>query len=190
MSCLNCKFCKKALEAKFDFQKINNAQLHFDTSSVLFFSENLTPYNQYLAWKSRDLKRANLIHSTWSSKGLIKIRRSMNEKQYQLNMRMTYSISTQTLYLKKTIDQVKGSRFALITWDHGKVFTWEWCVTIFVHFQFFGIYSFMRFLVCNQINNGYCYYLFNSTFLLKQKFMDYIHWTNVSDETTNFLTCS
>ena len=77
---MNCKFCKKALEAKFDFQKINNAKLHFDTSFVLFFSENVTPYNQYLAWKSRDLKRANLIHSTWSSKGLIKIRGSMNEK--------------------------------------------------------------------------------------------------------------
>ena len=74
------KFCKKALEAKFDSQNVNNAELHFDTISVLHFSENLTPYNQYLAWKCRELKRANLIHSTWSSKSLIKIRRSMNEK--------------------------------------------------------------------------------------------------------------
>ena len=64
----NHKFCKKAHEAKFDLQKINNAELHFDTSSVLYFSENLTPYNQYLACKCRELKRANLIHSTWSSK--------------------------------------------------------------------------------------------------------------------------
>ena len=77
---VNRKFCKKALEAKFDLRKINNAELHFDTSSVLYFSENLTPYNQYLAWKCRELKRAKLIHSTWSSKGLIKIRRSMYEK--------------------------------------------------------------------------------------------------------------
>ena len=77
---VNRKFCKKALEAKFDLRKINNAELHFDTSSVLYFSENLTPYNQYLAWKCRELKRANLIYSTWSSKGLIKISRSMNEK--------------------------------------------------------------------------------------------------------------
>ena len=101
------KFCKKALEAKFDSQNVNNAELHFDTISVLHFSENLTPYNQYLAWKCRELKRANLIHSTWSSKSLIKIRRSTNEKQYQLNMRMIYSISIQPLYLKKTIDQLK-----------------------------------------------------------------------------------
>ena len=42
---INRKFCKKAFEAKFDLQKINNAELHFDTSSVLYFSENLTPYN-------------------------------------------------------------------------------------------------------------------------------------------------
>ena len=42
---VNRKFCKKAFEAKFDLRKINNAELHFDTSSVLYFSENLTPYN-------------------------------------------------------------------------------------------------------------------------------------------------
>ena len=36
----------------------------------------------------------NLIHSTWSSKSLIKIRKSMNENQYQLKLRMIYSIST------------------------------------------------------------------------------------------------
>ena len=77
---VNCKFCKKSTEVKFILRKINNAELHFDTSSVLYFSENLTPYNQYLALKCKELKRANSIHSTWSSKGLIKIRRSMNEK--------------------------------------------------------------------------------------------------------------
>ena len=61
---VNHKFCKKALEAKFYLRKINNAELHFDTSSILYFSENLTPYNQYLTWKCRELKRANLMHST------------------------------------------------------------------------------------------------------------------------------
>ena len=63
---VNRKFCKKALGAKFDLRKIKDAELHFDTSSVLYFSENLTPYNQYLPWKCRGLKRANLIRSTWS----------------------------------------------------------------------------------------------------------------------------
>ena len=46
---VNCKFCKKALESKFDLRKINNPELPFDTSFVLYFNENLTPYNQYLA---------------------------------------------------------------------------------------------------------------------------------------------
>ena len=76
----NHKFSKKALVAKFDLWKINNAGLQFYTSSVLYFSENLTPSNQYLAWKCRELKRAKLIQRTWNSNGLIKIRGSMNEK--------------------------------------------------------------------------------------------------------------
>ena len=58
---VNCKYCKKALEARFDLQKINNTELYFNNSSVLYFSENLTPYNQYLASKCRELKRANLV---------------------------------------------------------------------------------------------------------------------------------
>ena len=33
---VNHKFCKKALEVKFELRKINNAELHFDTSSVLY----------------------------------------------------------------------------------------------------------------------------------------------------------
>ena len=45
---VNRKFCKKALEAKFDLRKISNAELHFGTSSVLYFSKNLTPYNHRL----------------------------------------------------------------------------------------------------------------------------------------------
>ena len=43
----------------------------------LFFSENLTPYNQKLAWKCRKLKHAGKMHSSWSSKGVL--RRTMNE---------------------------------------------------------------------------------------------------------------
>ena len=46
----------------------------------LFFSENLTPYNQKLTWKCREQKRAGKIHSSWSSKGVIKLRCTMNER--------------------------------------------------------------------------------------------------------------
>ena len=34
---VNRKFCKKALESKFDMRKINHAELHFDNNSVLYF---------------------------------------------------------------------------------------------------------------------------------------------------------
>ena len=40
--------------------------------------ENLTPYNQHLAWKCRELKRAGIIHSSWSSKGIVKLRLTAN----------------------------------------------------------------------------------------------------------------
>ena len=42
-------------------------------------SENLNLYNQHLAWKCRELKRAGVIHSSWSSKGIVKLRRTANE---------------------------------------------------------------------------------------------------------------
>ena len=35
--------------------------------------------NYILTLSVRELKKENLIHSTWNSKGLIKIKRSMNE---------------------------------------------------------------------------------------------------------------
>ena len=40
----------------------------------------MTPYNQKLAWKCRELKRAGRINSTWSTKWVIKLRRTMNER--------------------------------------------------------------------------------------------------------------
>ena len=48
--------------------------------AVLYFSENLTHYNQRLAWKCRELKRAGKVHSSWGSKGIVKLRCTMNER--------------------------------------------------------------------------------------------------------------
>ena len=104
------KFSKKTLEAKFDSQKVSNAELHFDIISVLHFSENLTPYNQYLAWKCRELKRANLIHSTWSSKSLIKIRRSMNEKPIPIEHENDIFNFYPTFVFKENHRPIKRSR--------------------------------------------------------------------------------
>ena len=47
----------------------------------LYVSENLTLYNSVqVAWKCRELKRAGVIHSSWSSKGIIKLRCTGNER--------------------------------------------------------------------------------------------------------------
>ena len=53
--------------------------------TLKFVSENLTPYNQHLAWKCRELKRVKKIHKVWSMKGVIKIRQSSNERAYSIN---------------------------------------------------------------------------------------------------------
>ena len=43
------------------------------------YDKNWFPSNQHLAWKCRELKRASKIHSSWSSKGIVKLRCTMNE---------------------------------------------------------------------------------------------------------------
>ena len=61
----NRKHCNAILSKKFE-------------TCENYVSENLTPYNQHLAWKCRELKRAGIIHSSWSSKGIVKLRRTAN----------------------------------------------------------------------------------------------------------------
>ena len=48
-------------------------------------NKNVTPYNQHLAWKCRELKRAGVIHSSSSSKDIIKLRRTVNERPISIN---------------------------------------------------------------------------------------------------------
>ena len=77
---VNRKHAEEALAKKSDLKKIDKVNLNFDSNVVLFFSKNLTPFNQCLALKCCELKHAGKIHSSWSSKGVIKLRRTMNEK--------------------------------------------------------------------------------------------------------------
>ena len=75
---MNRRVCKKAFEKKDLNSKLNNVKLEFRSDVKIFLSENLTPYNQHLSWMCRELKQARRIHSCWSSKGVVKIRRTMN----------------------------------------------------------------------------------------------------------------
>ena len=71
---VNRKHSEEAIAKKSDLKKIDNVNLNFESNVVLFFSENLTPFNQRLAWKCPELKRPGKIHSSWSSKRFIKLR--------------------------------------------------------------------------------------------------------------------
>ena len=77
---VNRKHCNAILSKKFETSKIDKSKLGFESNVKLYVSENLTPYNQHLASKCRELKRAGVIHSSWSSKGIIKLRRTANER--------------------------------------------------------------------------------------------------------------
>ena len=81
---VNRKVCKDALEKKFEVNRlIDNSKLGFKSfkrENKLFICENVTPYNQRLPWMFRELKRARKIHNSWSNKGIIEFRRTMNER--------------------------------------------------------------------------------------------------------------
>ena len=77
---VNRKFCYEALESKLNLRKVDSTKLGFQAGPVLYFSEKLTHYSQCLAWKCRELERASKSHNSWSSKGIVKLRRTMNER--------------------------------------------------------------------------------------------------------------
>ena len=97
---VNCKVCKDALEKKFEVNRLSDiSKLDFKRENKLFISENLTPYNQRLTWVCRELKRAKKIHNSWSNKGIIKFRRTMNlNDQYLLTMSLRQKPYIQTFF--------------------------------------------------------------------------------------------
>ena len=70
---VNRKVCKDVLKKKSEVNRIiDNSKFGFKRENKLFICENLTPYNQRLAWMCRELKRAKEIHNFWSNKGIIR----------------------------------------------------------------------------------------------------------------------
>ena len=53
-----------------DLHKLDRRTLGFNPVKTLYFSENLTPTNQLLAWKFRELKRASMIHTVHGVPGV------------------------------------------------------------------------------------------------------------------------
>ena len=78
---VNRRNCKTVLGKKLSLnRKLDSEKLGFQSDARIFVSENLTPYNQHLAWKCWELKRAGKIHSCWSAKGVVKIKGTINER--------------------------------------------------------------------------------------------------------------
>ena len=92
MRFVNRKFCNDALEKKKKLMSINKTELGFKPDVALYISENLTPFNQRLAWQCRELKRARVIHSCWSSEGVVKIRRTMNEHALSIDSKKDLTV--------------------------------------------------------------------------------------------------
>ena len=80
---VNRKNCYAALSKKLDLWHIDEVKLGFPEAN-LFINENLTPFNKKLAWKCKKLKRAGKIHTTRSTKRVIKLRHSMNEREISI----------------------------------------------------------------------------------------------------------
>ena len=68
---VNRKHAREALEKKSELKKIDNVNLNLGSNVALFFNENLTHFNQHLAWKC-NLEGAGKIHTSWSSKRVVK----------------------------------------------------------------------------------------------------------------------
>ena len=82
---VNRQHCFAILRQKFEISKIEKLKLGFESNVKLYVSKNVTPYNQHLAWKCRELKRAGIIHSSCSSKDIIKLGLTANERPISIN---------------------------------------------------------------------------------------------------------
>ena len=59
---------KAVLEKKLSLnRKLDSKKQGFHSNVRIFVSKNLTPYNQHLTWKCKELNQAGEIHSCWSA---------------------------------------------------------------------------------------------------------------------------
>ena len=99
---VNRKFCNDALEKKKQLMSLNKIELGFKPDVALYISENLTFFNQRLAWQCREHERARLIHSCWSLKGVVKIRRTMNERALSIDSEKDLTVLYSDSVFKRT----------------------------------------------------------------------------------------
>ena len=76
---INRKHCKCALVNRKKLKSFNSESIGLPNVK-LYFNENLTEYNNTLAFYSRKLKRAGLINSTYTLNGTVYILRTVGER--------------------------------------------------------------------------------------------------------------
>ena len=76
---INRKHCKCALVNRKKLKSFNSESIGLPNVK-LYFNENLTKYNNTLAFYSRKLKRAGLINSTYTLNGTVHILRTVGER--------------------------------------------------------------------------------------------------------------
>ena len=111
---VNRKFCNVILEKKKLLKNIDKSKLSFANDTKIYVSENLTPYNQRLAWKCRELKRAKKIHKVWSMKGVSKLDDHPMSDHTPYIMMMVLDIYFLILFSKRVILQSNHFQFELI----------------------------------------------------------------------------
>ena len=76
---INKKHCKCALVNRKKLKSFNSESIRLPNVK-LYFNENLTEYNNTLAFYGRKLKRASLINSTYTLNGTMQILRAIGER--------------------------------------------------------------------------------------------------------------
>ena len=115
MQFVHRKFCNDALEKKKKLISLNKTEVGFIPDVPLYIGDNWTTFNQCLAWQCRELKRARLIHSCWSSKGIVKIRSTMNEHGLSIDCEKKLTVLYPDFVFKGR-DWSKWKRLDLLLW--------------------------------------------------------------------------
>ena len=81
---VNRKHCERIMRNKKKFSTCDRGKLGYSDQVQFYASSNLCPYYSFLAWKCRQLRKANLIHATWETNGTINIRIHENDKNTKI----------------------------------------------------------------------------------------------------------
>ena len=81
---VNRKHCKNALYNRKKLKGFNSSTIGMPNAKI-FINENLTSYNNKLAYHCRQLKRARLVHNTYTADGIVHLVRTRTERAFKIH---------------------------------------------------------------------------------------------------------